>query len=112
MRQEGGQLRPQAQRLLLQQLLQVQPVGLQLQVSANGPVPEMGQVGGERSEANPQLKTTSGVNYGYDTYRQAFCCAFGSFQDQVSIKQHKKMYLVLLFLIWCAFVCILCISRQ
>ena len=41
-REEGRELRPQTQRLLLQQLLQVQPVGLQLQVPEDGPLPEMG----------------------------------------------------------------------
>lgn len=48
MRAQGRQLRPQAQRLLLQQLLSLQPVGSQLQVSARRPLPEVGQIDGGR----------------------------------------------------------------
>lgn len=60
MRPQGWQLRPQAQRLLLQQLLSMQPVGRQLQVSARRPLPEVGQIDGGGRLRHPQVDAGGG----------------------------------------------------
>jgi hypothetical protein len=60
MRPQGRQLRPQAQRLLLQQLLSLQPVGRQLQVSARRPLPEVGQIDGGGLERDPRADAGGG----------------------------------------------------
>uniref|UniRef100_A0A182MZE1 Uncharacterized protein n=1 Tax=Anopheles dirus TaxID=7168 RepID=A0A182MZE1_9DIPT len=85
----GRQLRPPVERLLPQQLLPLQPLGLELSLSTHGPVPEMG-MSAERAR-------TLKAPFALVLPRNIYVSLFESFSKYYVTSLHRARKVVVLF---------------